>query len=116
MTAPAEPDTTSPTTVGEVASWLRQPELAEDSEVEGVVAAANALVRRWKGWQTSPEGGWGDDVRTGAKMLAARLWTLRNSPAGVEVYGSEGPSWVSSNWADVAMLLQVGKYSPPAVG
>jgi hypothetical protein len=49
-------------------------------------------------------------------MLAGRLWRRRNSPAGVESFAGDAAVYVSRNDPDVAQLLGLGAYTPPAVG
>lgn len=91
---------------------------AEDSTFTPVVEAVNALVRGWPVSQLTadvPEP-WPANVEHGANMLAARLWRRKDSPSGVAAFGAEGPFYVQRNDPDVAMLLGLGAYAPPAVG
>lgn len=86
-----------------------------DVDLNDIVAAVNARVRRWH--PTPAEGAeWAPDVVLGANMLASRLHTRRNSPAGVATFGTEGTAYVVRNDPDVAMLLQLGPYAIPRVG
>lgn len=97
-----------------VAVWLSMSGGA-DQDVVDTTAAVNAVVKRWK---VSPAEGepWPDDTVRGAVMLAGRIYRRRNSPGGVEVYGSDGATYVSRTDPDVAMLLQIGPYADPVVG
>lgn len=90
-----------------------------DDRLEAIVAAVNGRVRRWPvaslavdldDWSTAP------DVVEGATLLAARLWRRKNSPAGVETFGSEGAAYVVRQDPDVALLLRLGNHQGPAVG
>ncbi|MEJ4100726.1 hypothetical protein V5S96_10220 [Corynebacterium mastitidis] len=83
------------------------PELAEITE------AVTALIIGYKG---APTDKWGADVAFGAKMLCARIYRRRNSPAGVEALGELGPVYVSRNDPDLAQLLKLGRYAPLQVG
>lgn len=92
-----------------------------DLELQDVVDAVNAVVRRWRCAQVG-EGlaDWDDPkcaaVRRGATQLAARLYRRRDSPDGVATFGADGPVYVQRNDPDIAMLLQVGSYGLPGVG
>ncbi|KQB84940.1 hypothetical protein [Corynebacterium oculi] len=83
------------------------PELTEITE------AVTALIIGYKG---TPAGSWSADVAFGAKMLCARIYRRRNSPAGVEALGELGPVYVSRNDPDLAQLLKLGRYAPLQVG
>lgn len=103
---------------------------ADDARLPAIVAAVNVVVRGLPvaegitGETTSdPDADppvvaapWPAGVRLGATMLAARLWKRRNSPAGVEAIGTDGPLYVRRNDPDIAMLLGLGDYGKPAVG
>jgi hypothetical protein len=97
-------------------------------DVAGEVAAVNGMcVHRWgkrprvesyaeDGVTVAAWGDWPADVVAGANLLAIRLFSRRNSPAGVAVFGAEGAAYVSRNDPDVAQLLQLGAYTQPRVG
>ena len=102
------------TTTVKVATRLRLgTDQAALDDVAEETAAVNALVARWI---THPSGGWSADHQLGALMLAVRLYRRRDSPAGVESFGADGPAYVQRNDPDVAMLLGLGSYAPPVVG
>ena len=85
---------------------------AREQDLDEVVAAVISLITSYHG---APES-WPDHVKLGAKMLAARVYRRRNSPAGVESMGELGPVYVSRNDPDLAQLLKIGRYSQPRVG
>jgi hypothetical protein len=102
-----------PALPGPVATGLGK--AAPDQEVVDTVASVNALIRRWV---PVPADGqpWPADTVQGATMLARRHYRRKDSPAGVETFGADGAAYVSRTDPDVAMLLQIGPYSPPVVG
>lgn len=85
------------------------------TELEDVTNAVIALIVSYKGIP-APGTQWGDDIKLGATMLAARIYRRRNSPAGVESLGELGPVYVSRNDPDLAQLLKLGRYATPQVG
>jgi hypothetical protein len=92
----------------------RLPEEA-DPEVADAVDAVNSLVPTW----LTPRGeiaadgrrAWARHQQYGAKLLGVRLYRLRDSPTGMAEFAAEGPGYVQSNWSDIAMLLDLGKYA-----
>lgn len=80
--------------------------------LEEVLAAVVSLVESYHG----PEETWSPHIALGAKMLAARVYRRRNSPAGVESMGELGPVYVQRNDPDLAQLLKLGRYATPRVG
>lgn len=108
-----------PATVTGLKAHLGISDDRDTARLEGIVAAVNAKVRQWPcstvavnlaDWSTAAH------VVEGATMLAARLYRRKNSPAGVEAFGTEGAVYVMRNDPDVAMLLGLGPWQPPAVG
>lgn len=90
---------------------------ADDTFIDAVVAAVNVKVRRWPvSAHAVGLDAWPADIVEGATMLAARLYRRRNSASGVEAFGAEGILYVRRNDPDIAMLLELGEYTPPAVG
>lgn len=59
---------------------------------------------------------WGRQERSGAVLLTARLIRRRNSPAGIEEFGTDGVVYVSRYDPDVARFLRLDKYAAPKVG
>lgn len=94
----------------------------DDAELTDVIDAVNDLVRGLPVAQLAitPEGGdpveWPYRIVRGATMLAARLFRRRDTVAGVYTFGDEGAVYVARNDPDVAILLDLGSYSKPAVG
>lgn len=96
---------------------IKPDDTTDDDRLARIVAAANSFVRdlpiaaRSDGLEA-----WQARVVEGADMLAARLWRRKDSPAGVAALGDFGPVYVQRNDPDVAMLLELGQHSRPAVG
>jgi hypothetical protein len=92
-------------------------DLADDDRLSGIVAAVNNSIR---GWAVSEpvvdQETWPDRIVTGATLLCARLFRRKNSPAGVEAFGSQGAAYVMRNDPDIAMLLRLGTWQGPEVG
>lgn len=90
----------------------------DDDGIDLVCAAVNATLARLPIVKAVPADApaWPADVLQGATMLAARVYRRRASPGGVETLGDLGPVYVRRNDPDVAMLLQLGDYTVPAVG
>lgn len=82
-------------------------------DAAGLDLAARAVVAQVTRWHGD---NWTDDVRTGAVLLTSRLWRRRQSPAGVEAFGDMGAVYVARTDPDVAQLLGLGRWQPPAVG
>lgn len=99
-----------------VAGWLTGVDTATPNQTQvDTTAAVNAVVRRFLAVPADGEA-WDSDKVVGAVMLAGRIYSRRNSPAGVATFGAEGAVYVQRNDPDVAMLLGLGPYSPLAVG
>lgn len=108
-----------PTSTQLVRDWLRYDpaDVRDDAVLAIVVPAVNNQVRGWRCSQVAVgAAAWPDAIVAGATMLAARLVRRRNTPSGVEAFGSDGAQYVSRNDPDVAQLLGLGVHQPPAVG
>jgi hypothetical protein len=108
-----------PATLGGVRAFLRYKatDTTDDTELEGIVEAVNALVRAWP--CSAPAQGqtkFPANVTRGADMMAGRLFRRRESPAGVAAFGDMGAVYVMRNDPDVAMLLKLGSWAGPQVG
>lgn len=91
----------------------------DDLALTDIVDAVNVRVREWHpGVTAAAVGDWPANLRLGADMLASRLWTRRQSPAGVLAPGGDqtAPTYIVRNDPDVALLLKLGPYAPPRVG
>lgn len=89
----------------------------DDTEVDDIVAAVNARIRRWPVAELAVDhDDWPADVVLGATMLAARLFRRRNSPAGVEAMGPDGATYVMRNDPDIGQLLRLGSWQLPGLG
>lgn len=111
------------TTVEQVKAYLAITDARDDATIALVVDAVNDQVEQWHGGPTVPtadgaELAYRAKYQQGATMLAARVYRRRNSPNGVEDYGSElaGAIYTRSTDPDVAQLLELGRYERPAVG
>jgi hypothetical protein len=111
------------TTVGRVKAHLAITDDRDNATIQLVVDAVNDQVVQWCG-PPSILNAAGDALdyrpkyQQGATMLAARVYRRRNSPNGVEDYGSElqGAIYTRSTDPDVAQMLELGRYERPAVG
>lgn len=82
----------------------------DDAGLDLAALAVVAQVTRWHGDD------WEDDVCTGAVLLTARVWRRRQSPGGIEQFGGDQVAYVSRTDPDIAQLLGLGRWQPPAVG
>lgn len=117
--------TSGPATLGGVKQRANIRDGQDDSDLELLVAAVNSAIRRWPVAQLAlgpppgegdPDLTWPDDIVLGANMLGARLWRRKDTVGGVEIYGEAGIAYVRRTDPDIAMLLQLGDWSKPAVG
>lgn len=92
-------------------------DVTDDARLDALVAAVNGKVRGWR-CSAAAQGAaeWPGHLVEGATMLVVRLFRRKNSPAGVEAFGELGPVYVMRTDPDVAMLLGLGSWAPPAVG
>lgn len=113
------PPTLGPATLPKVRSRLSlgEADTGEDPEITEAVEAVNVYVRGLPIAAVSYVGdSWDARITEGANMLAARLYRRRNTPDGVAAVGDLGPVYIQRNDPDVAMALQIGAYTRPAVG
>lgn len=94
-------------------------DVRDDARIQLRVDAVNRQVRSWpcaveavdaEDWSGA------DDVVLGANLLVARLFRRKNSPAGVEAFGSTGVAYVMRNDPDIAQMLKLGTWAGPQVG
>lgn len=111
-----------PTSRELVKALLKITDDVDDAVIDSKVAAANQCVRELPiavPFDTDPApADWAAGARIveGATMLAARLFERKNSPQGVAAFGDGAAAYVARTDPDVALLLKIGSYSPPAVG
>lgn len=92
-------------------------DLRDDDELDAIVAAVNSELRTWRISEAAIDAGaWPARLERGATMLAGRLFRRKNSPAGVESFGSLGAAYVMRTDPDIAMLLKLGSWQRPQVG
>lgn len=94
-------------------------DVRDDDRIATWVAAVNRMVRSWRCSQAAvDQDDWAGvaDVVAGANMLVARMFRRKNSPAGVESFGSDGAVYVSRSDPDIAQLLQLGQWRGPQLG
>ncbi|WP_280383359.1 phage head-tail connector protein [Nocardia wallacei] len=105
------------TTLAAVKTYLAITDDRDDAAITAVVDAVNDLIASWLPVPGAGTG-WPPRHAQGATMLAARVFRRRNSPNGVEDYGSElqGAIYTRANDPDIALLLGLGRYEPPSVG
>ena len=106
-------------TAKDVADYLDLKQGATDPHVLNPVEATNALVSRLPDINTVEVQGvevWAADTKLGAIMLAARLYTRRNSPNGIEALNEGGATYVSRYDSDIARMLNIDQHAYPRVG
>lgn len=108
-----------PTTVALVKVQLSIPsdDERDADRLAMIVAAVNSQVRSWRvSTAAVDQASWPERIQLGATMLAARIYRRKNSPAGVESFGSQGAVYVSRTDPDIAQLLGLGPHQPPTAG
>lgn len=106
-----------PATLANVKVQLAITDDKDDERLEFIVDAVNSQVRTWPVAESATGADqWPVRVQLGAVMLCTRLFRRKNSPAGVESFGSNGAVYVQRNDPDIAMLLGLGNWSAPQVG
>lgn len=107
-------------TAKDVADYLDLKQGAADPHVQNPVDATNALVSRLpdinKELDLQGVEVWAADTKLGAIMLAARLYTRRNSPNGIEALNEGGATYVSRYDSDIARMLNIDQHAYPRVG
>ena len=104
------------TTIEKVKAHLAIADDRDDDTLTLVVDAVNDQVVQWCGAPSilNPAGDALDyrpKYQQGATMLAARVYRRRNSPNGVEGYGSDlqGAVYTRATDPDVAQMLELGR-------
>lgn len=89
----------------------------DDARLSDIIAAVNSEVRCWPVASRSIGlVSWYPSTALGSTLLAARLFRRKNSPAGVEAFGTGGAAYVMRNDPDIAMMLKLGSWSGPQLG
>lgn len=113
-----------PASLPDVKVQLSITDARDDARLQLIVDAVNSQVRSWPvslaAVDTDPAADparpWPARITLGAAMLCARLFRRKNSPAGVEAFGSEGAAYVMRSDPDIAQLLELGSWQGPMVG
>lgn len=106
-----------PASLDAVKALLGITDNVDDAVVTAKVDAANSIIRGLPISQLAVDAEtWPARIVEGGNMLAARWVRRRNSPAGVEAMGEFGAAYVMRSDPDIAQLLQLGSWQPPAVG
>lgn len=86
------------------------------AQVEQWRQGAAAWVQRKLGVQDASTWQPTADVRQGAVLLCARLWSRRGTPAGLASFAEFGATAILRLDPDVERLLGLGRYGRPRVG
>lgn len=117
-----------PATEARVRHWLgiATTDTLNDSELELAINAVNEMIIGWPCAEAFLAGlppvderediAWPWRLATGATMLAAKIFSRRNSTEGVATFGVEGVAYVIRNDPDIAVLLNLGQARIPKVG
>lgn len=105
-------------TAADIAAYLRQPvdEGVDQAWATQAAAGATAYVNSLTHVADSTETEWDADTRAGAVMLAGRLFQSRNAPLGAAGFDAMGGVVISRTDPELARLLRIGRFLPPAVG
>jgi len=96
---------------------IRAEDETDDPMIQAKVDAVNSIMSGLPIAELAVDADtWPARIIEGANMLAARWVRRRNSPAGVEAMGEFGAAYVMRSDPDIAQLLQLGSWAPPAVG
>ena len=106
-----------PASLPDVKGQLSIADARDDVRLQLIVDAVNSQVRTWPVSTAAVDSAeWPARIKLGAVLLCARLFRRKNSPAGVEAFGSEGAAYVMRSDPDIAQLLQLGSWAAPDVG
>ena len=102
-----------PLVTGEdVRNYLRLQDSADAAWLQDAADAATDYVNSLAHVDATE---WDYRTRTGAIMLAGRLYSSRNAPLGAAGVDSMGGVISARTDPEVARLLRIGRYTPPAV-
>lgn len=106
-----------PTTLALVKVHLSISDTRDDARLNSIIVAVNNVVRGLRVSELAVgQENWPARIVEGATMLAGRLFRRKNSPAGVEAFGSLGAAYVQRNDPDIAQLLKLGTWQTPQIG
>lgn len=99
----------------------------DDLELEAAINSVNEAIVSWPCCEaflaSLPEDpddrgdiAWPWRLVQGGVLLAARIFSRRNSTEGVATFGLEGVTYVMRNDPDVALMLNLGAHKIPKVG
>ena len=99
-------------TAEDVRDYLRLQDSADSAWLADAAAAATDYVN---GLSHVNAVDWDDRTRTGAIMLAGRLYSSRNAPLGAAGFDAMGGVISARTDPEVARLLRIGRYTPPSI-
>jgi hypothetical protein len=99
-------------TAEDVRDYLRLQDSADSAWLADAAAAATDYVN---GLSHVDDEDWDDRTRTGAIMLAGRLYSSRNAPLGAAGFDAMGGVISARTDPEVARLLRIGRYTPPSI-
>jgi hypothetical protein len=99
-------------TAEDVRDYLRLQDSADSAWLADAAAAATDYVNGLS--HVNPEE-WDNQTRTGAIMLSGRLYSSRNAPLGSAGFDAMGSIVSARTDPEVARLLKIGRYTPPAI-
>lgn len=105
MTAPV-------VTAEDIRDYLRLQDSADSAWLADCAAAATDYVNGLTHVDTE---NWDERTRTGAIMLGGRLYSSRNAPLGSAGFDAMGGVITARIDPEVARLLRIGRYTPPAI-
>lgn len=106
-----------PATLPVVKLYLGIEDERDDDRLARIVSAVDSFVRDLPiAARADGATEWPARIVEGSTMLAGRLWRRKDSPAGIAAVNDLGPVYVQRNDPDVALLLELGDHSKPAVG
>ena len=99
-------------TADDVRDYLRLPEDADAAWLQEAADAATGYVNALAHVDAEE---WYAGERTGAIMLAGRIYSSRNAPLGAAGFDAMGGIITSRTDPEIARLLRVGRYAPPVI-
>lgn len=97
----------------EVVEWSGQDQNRQPYAL--IIPAVNHYVDSLPNIDREPSGDWAGTTRLGAVLLAARLYTRKDSASGT-TGAMDGAIYVARYDSDIARLLNIEAFSKPLVG